>query len=182
MSNAIVIGAGIAGATAARLLANNKVNVTVIEKSDNIGGACGDVFSKKDNCFIHKFGPHIFHTSDKDVWDFVNKFSNFVSYQHKVFTYVDKKYYSFPINLNVLSQLFNTKVYSMEHAESLIDIIKFNNPKTFEEAALNSVGKTIYEKFVKNYTEKQWKMSCDKLSPDIFKRVNIRFNYNDRLF
>lgn len=181
MKNILIVGSGIAGATAANLLANNN-KITVIEQNSYVGGACADIKNIEHNCFVHLSGPHIFHTTNKNIWDYVNQFSDFYNYQHKVFTYVDNQYYSFPINLNVLSDLFNTKVYSKEHALSLIDIIKFDNPKNFEEAALNSIGKTIYEKFVKNYTEKQWKTNCTKLSPDIFKRVDIRFNYNDGYF
>lgn len=183
MKRALIIGAGIAGATAARLLVDyGGYDVTVLEKTSFIGGACHDFYDIEHKCYIHEFGPHIFHTKDSAVWNFVNKFSEFKEYQHKVFTKVDGKYYSFPINLNVLSELFNTKVYSKEHAMTLINPAHFEKPANFEEAALNAVGEVIYEKFVKNYTEKQWKTSCKNLPAEVFKRVDIRFNYNDGYF
>ena len=182
MKRALIIGAGIAGATAARFLAEDGCKVIVLEKNSYVGGACHNSYDFEHKCYVHSFGPHIFHTKHQDVWNFVNKFSEFREYQHKVFTHVDGKYYSFPINLNVLSDLFKTKVYSKEHAMSLINPTHYENPSNFEEAALNAVGKTIYEKFVKNYTEKQWKTSCKNLPASIFKRVDIRFNYNDGYF
>ena len=182
MNSALVIGAGIAGAAAARFLAEDGYNVTVLEKNSYVGGACHDHLDEKHKCYVHDFGPHIFHTKDSAVWDFVNKFAEFKQYRHKVFTKVDDKFYSFPINLNVLSELFNTKIYSKEHALALINPAHFEKPANFEEAALNAVGEVIYEKFVKNYTEKQWKISCKELPVEVFKRVNIRFNYDDGYF
>ena len=115
-----------------------------------------------------------------DIPFYINKYKSIYDikqYCHKVFTKVDDKFYSFPINLNVLSELFNTKIYSKEHALALINPAHFEKPASFEEAALNAVGEVIYEKFVKNYTEKQWKISCKELPVEVFKRVNIRFNY-----
>ena len=179
--NILIVGAGIAGATCANLLAD-KHKVTVIDKNCFIGGNCYDYLSSDKSCYIHKFGPHIFHTLNKDVWNFINRFDIFNTYTHCVYTSVNNEIYTFPINLNVISKLFKTNVYSKEDVDTLIHDKWFENPQNFEEAAINAVGTKIYESFIKNYTQKQWNCDPKELSAEIFKRIDIRYNFDNGYF
>ena len=181
MKNILIVGAGIAGATCARLLANN-FNITVIDRNNYIGGTCYDYLSDNGSCYIHKFGPHIFHTLNKEVWNFVNQFDEFNNYVHCVYTQVNNEIYTFPINLNVISKLFHTRVYSKDDVDKLIHDKVYDVPKNFEEAAINSVGTKIYEAFIKNYTKKQWNCNPKDLPIEIFNRINIRYNYDNGYF
>lgn len=182
MKNVLIVGAGISGATCARILAEKNYNITVIDKNNFIGGNCYDYLSNDNSCFIHKFGPHIFHTSNKIVWDFVNKFSKFNNYVHCVYTKINDDIYTFPINLDVISKLFNTHIYSKDEADVLIHDIHFLRPQNFEQAAINAVGTKIYNTFIKNYTQKQWNCDPKQLSVQIFNRINIRYNFNNDYF
>lgn len=170
------------GCTCARLLADKGYTITLIDKNDFIGGICFDYLSEDQSCYIHKFGPHIFHTTHKSVWNFINQFSTFNNYQHKYYSQYQNKKYVFPINLNTISELFNVQVYSKDDVIKLIHDVDIKNPQNFEEAALNSVGTKIYNAFIKNYTLKQWQTDPKKLSVDIFKRINIKYDFNDNCF
>lgn len=125
------MGVGISGATCARLL-SDRYKITIIDKNDFLGGNCYDYLSEDGSCYIHRFGPHIFHTLNKEVWDFVNCFAKFNSYVHCVYTQVGDTVYSFPINLDVLSKLYKCKIYSKEEADRLIHDCYFDNPENFE--------------------------------------------------
>lgn len=180
--NILIVGSGISGATCARILAEKNHKITIIDKNQFIGGNCYDYLSKDKSCYIHKFGPHIFHTCDKNIWDFINNFAEFNTYHHCVYTKVNDQIYTFPINLNVISQLFNCPVYSKQDVDVLIHDKHYNNPLNFQEAAINAVGTKIYQLFIKKYTENQWKCDPKQLSVDIFKRINIRYNFNNDYF
>lgn len=180
--NILIVGCGISGSTVANILANKNHNITIIDKNNHIGGNCYDFLSQDETCFIHKYGPHIFHTKNKEIWDYINQFSQFIEYRHLVYTQYNNKNYIFPINLNTISNVFNTQIYSKEDALNLIHDYHNDNPTNFEEMALNAIGTKLYEMFVKNYTIKQWQTDPKKLSTDIFKRINIRYNFNNDYF
>lgn len=170
------------GCTCARLLADKGYNITLIDKNDYIGGICVDSLSDDKSCYIHQFGPHIFHTLNLTVWNFIKQFSEFNNYQHKYYAEYDNTKYVFPINLNTISELFNVQVYSKDDVSKLIHDVEIKNPKNFEEAAIASVGTKIYNAFIKNYTLKQWQTDPKELSVDIFKRINIKYDFNDNCF
>lgn len=178
----LIVGAGISGATCARILAEQNHKIDIIDKNSFIGGNCYDQLSSDKSCYIHKFGPHIFHTENKEIWNFVNRYSKFNSYTHCVYTLVKDAIYTFPINLNVISQLYNCHIYSKEQADKLIHDIYYHNPQNFEQAAINSVGTKIYQYFIKNYTQKQWNCDPKQLPAEIFNRINIRYNFNNDYF
>ena len=178
----LIVGSGISGATCARILAESNNKITIIEKNAYIGGSCFDYLSEDLSCYIHKFGPHIFHTNNETVWKFITRFSTFNNYVHCVYTKVNNNIFTFPINLNVISKLYNKNVYSKEDVDNIIHDKYFENPKNFEEAAINSVGTKIYEHFIKNYTEKQWNCSAKDLPIEIFNRINIRYNFTNDYF
>jgi UDP-galactopyranose mutase len=181
----VVVGAGLSGATAARILAESGKRVLVIEKHKHIAGHCHD-YKNENGITIHTYGPHIFHTNNKDVWDFVNRFTEFHYYQHKVLSYVEGKLFPFPINRDTLCEVFGVNIATNEVEEFLekeVKKSKFNNPpKNFRDVVVSQVGERLYEMFFKNYTIKQWEREPEELSPEVAKRIPIRTNRDDRYF
>lgn len=185
MFDVIVVGAGLSGATSARILAEAGYKVLVIEKHKHIAGHCHD-FKDENGITIHTYGPHIFHTNSKQVWDFVNRFTRFHYYQHKVLSYVEGKLVPFPINRDTLAQVFGINIATYEVEEFLekeVKKSKFNTPaKNFRDVVVSQVGERLYELFFKNYTIKQWEKDPEELAPDVAKRIPIRTNRDDRYF
>ena len=181
----IVVGAGFSGAVCARLLAETGRNVLVIERLQHIGGHCYD-FKNEYGITVHKYGPHIFHTSEKEAWDFLNRFSPFHPYQHRVLSYAQGKFYPFPINVDTVNQVFGTHLDVTEVDDFLEkEIEKYNfdpSVENFETAVISQVGKHLYELFFKNYTAKQWERNPKDLSAGLAKRIPVRKNRDDRYF
>jgi UDP-galactopyranose mutase len=178
----LIVGAGLFGATLAHILSRQGKKVLVVEKRSEIGGNC---FTKEyKGITVHKYGAHIFHTSNPGVWDFVQKFSKFNSFRNEPLAKIDGEVFNLPFNMNLFSRIF--KESSPEIVQSLIrkELEKYNveNPKNLEESAINMVGLTIYEKFIKGYTEKQWGKSCKNLPSETIKRIPLRFMYNNNYF
>lgn len=178
----LIVGAGLAGCTCARLLAEIGHSITLIDKCSDLGGICRDIKLEENNCYYHLYGPHCFHTKKEYIWDFVNRFSKFREWHLQQMAYRDGKFYNFPINLNTIEQVYNTDVNSKEDVDALIHNKFYPYPNNFEEYAINDVGTKLYEMFFKEYTEKQWQCSCDKLPSSIYKRVGIRYNRDNDLF
>ena len=179
-----VIGSGFSGAVIAHILANSNYKVTIFESRNHIGGNCFTYRDKSTGILVHKYGPHIFHTDNKYVWDFINKFSKFKPYINRVKSNVRGNIYSLPINLHTINQFFN-KSFSPQEAQNFIhknSISEIMNPISFEEQALKFVGKDLYEAFFKGYTLKQWGIDPKELPASILKRLPVRFNYNDNYF
>jgi UDP-galactopyranose mutase len=181
----IIVGAGLFGLTLAQKIASETTkSVTIIEKRGHIGGNAFSYFDEHTGIEIHKYGSHLFHTSNRRVWEYVNKFTQFTDYKHKVFTKYRGAIYNMPINLHTISQFYGKDV-NPESARKLLEStrIKYSeNPKNFEERALSLVGRDIYEAFFKNYTEKQWQTPPADLPGEIFSRLPIRFNLNSEYF
>ncbi len=181
----IVAGAGLAGATAARLLAEKGKRVLVIEKRSQIGGNCYD-FKDDSGITIHKFGPHIFHTNIKNVWDFLNRFTKFNHFQHRVLSFAEGRLINFPINRDTVCDVFGVNIPVDEVGEYLnaeVKKAKFNTPHlNFRDAVVSQVGERLYELFFKNYTKKQWEKEPEELSPEIASRIPIRENRDPRYF
>lgn len=179
----LIVGAGITGITAASILAREKNRtVLIIEKRDHIGGNCYDCFND-DGIMIHLYGPHIFHTQHKDVWDYLSRFTGWLNYVHHVKAFVDGRYMSFPININTFEQLFE-QPFSKQSMKDYLNNEKMNFPeiKNAEDMVTSRMGKTIYDTFFKNYTQKQWGMDAKHLAPEITARIPIRFDRDDRFF
>ena len=182
--NILTVGAGIYGCTIARLLTNSGNDVKIIDKRPNIGGNCYDKYME-ENYYVHVYGPHVFHTSNEEVWTFVNKYTKFNNYIHKVIARDDNNIsYSLPFNLMTFSQILGTTNYKKIQEEITKDIKENNisNPVNLEEQAISMVGKKVFEKLIKNYTEKQWNKKCYELSNEIIKRLPIRYTFNDNYF
>lgn len=179
----LIVGAGITGITAASILARDlNRKVLIVEKRDHIGGNCHDCLNE-DGILIHLYGPHIFHTQHQDVWEYLSRFTEWTDYIHHVKAFIDGKHISFPININTLEQLFD-RSFTKEEMKTYIEQEKVDFPeiRNAEEMVLSRMGNTIYEKFFKHYTLKQWGVSASTLSPDVTARIPIRYNRDDRFF
>jgi UDP-galactopyranose mutase len=182
----IVVGAGFYGATIAERIASVMgEKVLVLDKRNHIGG---NSYSEKDpetNIDVHKYGSHIFHTNDEEVWNYINQFTSFNTYQHKVFTVYNNKTYSMPINLKTINDFYEMNLNPSEAKEfidSEIAKYKIDDPKNLEEKAISLIGKPLYAAFIKGYTQKQWETPLTKLPQNIITRLPVRTNYNNRYF
>ena len=183
----IVVGAGLAGITIAERIANElNEQVLIIEKRRHIGGNVYDCYDEH-GILIHKYGPHIFHTNNKKVWDYLSQFTAWKEYQHKVLGYLDGQFVPIPFNLNTMDRLFPSSM-AIEYANKLIQtfgygvkvpILELN--KT-EDAQLKQLAQYVYNKVFLNYTTKQWGTSPDKVDGAVTARVPIHISKDDRYF
>ena len=182
--NFLLVGAGFSGAVIGRELAEKGHSVTIIDQRDHIGGNCFTERDAKTGVMVHTYGPHIFHTNDKEVWDYVNQYSRFMPYVNRVKSTVDGKVYSLPINLHTINQFFG-KALRPDEAKELSECRagkSITNPQTFEEQGMRFVGKDVYQAFFEGYTKKQWGCDPAELPATILKRSPVRFNYDDNYF
>ena len=183
MKSVLIVGAGFSGAVVAHSLALDGFNVVVADDRDHLGGNCHTYRDDASGVMVHKYGPHIFHTDDAEVWDFVNRFATFKPYVNRVKTTVSGKVYSLPVNLHTINQFFDKSFSPEQAAEFIADISEeIESPQNFEEQALAFVGSDLYEAFFKGYTKKQWGVDPVELPASILKRLPLRFNYNDNYF
>lgn len=183
MKKIAVIGAGFAGAVIARELAEHGYKVEVFDERNHVAGNCHTQRDEETNIMLHVFGPHIFHTSNEDVWKYVNRFDEFMPFVNRVKTIYNDKVYSLPINLHTINSFFNKCLSPNEAIEFMASIGEdINNPQTFEEQALKFVGREMYDAFFKGYTKKQWGVTPQELPASILKRLPIRFNYDDNYY
>ena len=176
----LVVGSGLFGATVARIAMDKGYGVTVIERRNFIGG---NIRTERINGIdVHCYGAHIFHTNNKIVWDFVNKYAEFNRFTNSPIAYYSGNIYNLPFNMNTFYQLWGCK--TPKEAKKIIDSqrVVYIHPHNLEEQALSLVGKDIYIKLIKGYTEKQWGRPCTELPPDIIKRLPVRYNYDNNYF
>ncbi|MBF0343819.1 MAG: UDP-galactopyranose mutase [Nitrospirae bacterium] len=180
----LIVGAGISGCVLAERFASvAQKKVLVIDKRDHIGGNCYD-FIDDAGILIPLYGPHMFHTSYENVWQYISRFTKWLPYQHRVKCYVDGLIVPFPVNITTVNMLFNL---NMTSEEEMIRWLKDNtedikDPQTSEDLALMRVGRVLYEKFYKNYTFKQWDKWPYELDASLFNRIPVRTDFNDRYF
>ena len=186
----LMVGAGLSGAVIGRHLAEAGHQITVVDSRDHIGGNCYTERDLETGVLVHVYGPHIFHTDDDEVWDYVNRFEHFVPYKNRVKSTTrgrsgDQEVFSLPVNLHTINQFFR-KTLSPQEAHDFITEAQadtsIENPETFEEQAMRFVGKELYEAFFKGYTIKQWGMHPSELPASILKRLPVRFDYDDNYF
>ncbi len=182
----LIVGSGFYGSVLAeRISSVLKKKVLIIDKRNHIGGNCYSEFDKKTNIEYHKYGTHIFHTSNLKVWDYINQFTTFNNYRHQTLTHHKNKIYQMPINLETINTFFNKNFNPREAKKFLEKITKDKKkfkPKNFEEKAISQIGDKLYSAFIKNYTIKQWGLNPKKLPASIFNRLPLRFNYNENYF
>ncbi len=182
----LIIGAGISGCTLAERFASIGKKVLIIDKRNHIGGNCYD-FLDNAGILIPKYGPHFFHTNYEEVWSYVNRFSEWIPYNHKVFSDVNgdgSLLVSIPVNINTVNKMFNLKIKNEQEMKKWLEknVEKIENPKNSEESALNRVGKVLYEKLFKNYTKKQWDKLPSELDSSVMNRIPVRTNFDERYF
>jgi UDP-galactopyranose mutase len=180
MYDYLIVGCGLFGISFARLATDMGKSCLIIDKRSHIGGNC--YTEKIEGINVHMYGAHIFHTSNKIIWDFVNQFAEFNNYINSPKAISNNgKMYSLPFNMNTFYELWGTK--SPEHAKRIIESQRFKgDPTNFEEQALSLVGTDIYETLIKDYTEKQWGTSSKKLPSFIIKRLPLRFTFDNNYF
>jgi UDP-galactopyranose mutase len=186
----VVVGAGIFGSVLAeRIAVELGKRVTVIEKRPYAGGCCYSETDADTGIECHKYGTHIFHTSNPEVWQYVNRFAAFNGYRHRVLASHKGKIYRMPINLDTINSFYNTNFSPSEAGRFLkSEAAKSgphpcpSDPSNFEEKALSAIGKPLYEAFFKGYTQKQWQKEPKNLPASIFERIPIRVNYDDNYF
>ena len=178
----LIVGSGLFGATCANLLNKRGEKVLVIDKRPNIAG---NVYTENiEGINVHKYGAHIFHTDYKDVWDYVNSFVEFNRYTNSPVARIGNEIYNMPFNMNTFAKIWND-VFTPEDALRHINEEKkeiVGEPQNLEEQAISLVGRTIYEKLVKAYTEKQWNRDCKDLPAFIIKRLPVRLIYDNNYF
>ena len=178
----LIVGAGLFGSVFAYEAKKAGKNVLVIDRRGHIAG---NVYTESVNGInVHKYGAHIFHTSNKKIWNYVNRFAEFNNYVNSPLASYKDELYNLPFNMNTFSKLWNIKTpkQAKEMIASQIADLNITEPKNLEEQALSLVGKDIYIKLVKGYTEKQWGKSCTELPAFIIKRLPVRFTYDNNYF
>ncbi|AFL48865.1 UDP-galactopyranose mutase [Sinorhizobium fredii] len=179
-----IVGAGLSGAVIGRELAEAGHQVEIFDAREHIAGNCHTERDEDTGVMIHVYGPHIFHTDDREVWDYVNSFQTFLPYKNRVKTTSGDQVYSLPVNLHTINQFFG-KTFRPDEARAFIEAQadrSIEDPQTFEEQALRFVGKDLYQAFFQGYTQKQWGCSPTELPSSILKRLPVRFNYDDNYF
>ncbi len=182
----VVVGSGLFGLTVAERCASDLgLKVLVIERRYHLGG---NAYSEKDpetGIEMHVYGAHLFHTSNKKVWDYVNRFTAFTGYQHRVFSVYRGRVYPMPINLATVCEYFG-KVMSPQQARSLVaeQAKEFDsaNASNLEEKGISLIGRPLYEAFIRGYTAKQWQTDPRELPPEIISRLPVRYNFDNRYF
>lgn len=178
----LIVGAGLFGAVFAYEATKKGKKCLVIDKRDHIAG---NIYTKEtENINVHQYGAHIFHTSDRKIWDYVNSFADFNNYINSPVAVYKDELYNLPFNMNTFSKMWNIKTPSEAKAiiEKQIEELNITEAQNLEEQALSLVGTDVYEKLIKGYTEKQWGRDCKELPAFIIKRLPLRFTYDNNYF
>jgi len=179
----LIVGAGFAGAVSAERLAQKGKKVLIVEKRNHIAGNAYDEFDEF-GILVHKYGPHIFHTNSKEVFEYLSQFTEWRKYEHRVLANLDGELYPIPINRTTVNKLYNKSFTTDEEVSNFYESVreKRNPILNSEDIIVNQVGSDLYEKFFKYYTQKQWKLDPSQLSPSVCGRIPIRTNTDDRYF
>ena len=184
MKKVLCVGAGFSCAVIARELAEKGHAVTVIDQRPHVAGNCHTQRDDETGIMLHVYGPHIFHTDNQEVWDYINKYGEFKPFINRVKAVSKDSVYSLPINLHTINQFFN-KQFNPKQAQEWIEKqadLSIEEPVTFEEQAMRFIGKDLYHAFFYGYTKKQWGLEPKELPASILKRLPVRFNYDDNYF
>lgn len=180
----LIVGAGLTGAVIARELAEAGHGIRIIESRSHIAGNCYSERDARTGIMIHTYGPHIFHTDNQTVWDYIQRFCTMMPYMNRVKATAAGQVFSLPINLHTINQFFHTTC-SPGQAKALIDSKSdksLTDPQNFEQQALRFIGRELYQTFFEGYTLKQWGIAPSALPAAILKRLPVRFTYDDNYF
>ncbi|UOQ53296.1 UDP-galactopyranose mutase [Hymenobacter cellulosivorans] len=183
MFDYLIVGAGFAGSVLAeRLATRSNKKVLILDKRNHIAGNAYDHYNE-EGILVHKYGPHIFHTNSKDVFEYLSNFTDWRPYEHRVLASVDGQMVPMPINLDTINKLYGLSLNSFE-VEQFLESLAEQIPviKTSEDVVVSKVGRELYEKFFRNYTRKQWGMDPSELDKSVTSRVPTRTNRDDRYF
>jgi len=180
----LIVGAGLSGAVIAeRFAVHSNLKVLVIDKRDHIGGNCYD-FIDENGILMNKYGAHLFHTNDEDVWEYINKFSKWQRWDHKVYGSIEGKIINIPVNINTVNALCETNIKNEKEMNLWLETVqvKYENIINSEEIAKSRVGEELYKKIFRDYTFKQWNKYPEELDPSVLSRIPIRNNFDERYF
>ena len=178
----LIIGSGFSGCVLANcLIKNTDCSIDIRDEREHMGGNCHTSRDEETGIMVHRYGPHIFNTDKKEIWDYVNRFGEFRPYVHRVKALSKGKVYPLPVNLLTINQFFN-KNFSPEEAKAFLETLgdkSITEANNFEEQALKFIGSDLYKAFFYGYTKKQWGCEPSELPASILKRIPVRFNYDD---
>src|SRR5436309_6494338 len=183
MFDYLIVGAGFAGSILAeRLASGSNKKVLLCDKRSHIAGNAYDEYDRH-GILVHRYGPHIFHTNSREVFEYLSRFTEWRSYQHRVLAHVDGQHVPIPINLDTINKLYGLSLTSFQVEEFFQSVAeKKEQIKTSEDVVVNAVGRELYEKFFRNYTRKQWGLDPSELDASVTARVPTRTNRDDRYF
>lgn len=185
MRKILIVGCGLSGAVIAERIANElKCKVTIVEKRNHIGGNCYDYVDSETGIRMNKYGAHLFHTNNEKVWNYINKFSKWIRWEHKVLTFVDDKFVPMPVNITTINEICNENLQTEKDVSEWLNKnqIKYENITNSEEMAKSRIGEVLYDKLVKDYTFKQWNKYPSELDKSVLERIPIRANFDTRYF
>lgn len=186
MKRVWIVGSGFYGSVVAeRIAAEYGLPVTVLERRKHPGGNSWSAMDPESGVECHKYGSHIFHTSDEEVWKYVTRFTGFNSYRHTVLTVFRGEVFTLPVNLGTINQYFRRSMSpgeAMDFVRKLAADAAVVSPSNLEEKAVSQIGRELYEAFFRGYTKKQWEKDPKELSPDIITRLPVRYTYDHRYF
>lgn len=182
----IIVGAGFYGATIAERVTNELgKNVLIIDRRSHIGGNAYSEFDQETGIEVHKYGAHLFHTPNATVWNYLNRFTSFTDYRHRVYSTYQDQVYAMPINLGTICQFFGKRMSPAE-AKALVNSqaseLGDRVPENLEEKAISLIGRPLYDAFIKGYTAKQWQTNPQDLPASIITRLPVRYNFDNRYF
>ncbi len=185
-SDLLVVGSGFFGLTVAERAAEELgLRVTVIERRSHLGGNAYSENEAETGIEVHRYGAHLFHTSNEPVWEYVNRFTKFTNYVHRVYTNYRGEVYPLPINLGTINQFFRS-AYGPEEARALIaeqaSELDTSEARNLEEKAISLIGRPLYEAFIRDYTAKQWQTDPKQLPAEVISRLPVRYTYDNRYF
>ena len=176
----LIVGAGFFGSVCARELTDMGKKCLVIDRRSHIGGNC--YTSDKEGIHVHEYGPHIFHTDKKEIWDYINRFAEFSNFRYHGIAETCGEFYSLPFNMWTFYQIYGATTPAAAKIAIKANSRGIKNPQNLEEQAIMMVGKPVYEKLIKGYTEKQWGKSATELPKEIIQRLPIRFGFDSNYF
>ena len=191
LNRVLIVGCGLSGVVIAERIAN-EVNskVTIIEKRNHIGGNCYDYINEETGILMNKYGAHLFHTNNEEVWNYINRFDTWVRWEHKVLSSVKNeennsyKYVSIPVNISTINELCNEHLQNEDDVQTWLEQnqIKYDTINNSEEMAKSRIGTILYEKLIKEYTFKQWNKYPHELDKSVLERIPIHPNFDTRYF